>query len=97
MNSDYHYFEERTRINKTNAEFGPYFLRPIYNGLSTERSKSSYFCNNAGAIKTVTTPRERERERESMLVSKTFNFRITFLDLPFRQQRLKRDKEDGGT
>ena len=41
--------------------------------------------------------RERERERESMLVSKTFNFRITFLDLPFRQQRLKRDKEDGGT
>ena len=41
--------------------------------------------------------RERKRERESMLVSKTFNFRITFLDLPFRQQRLKRDKEDGGT
>ena len=41
--------------------------------------------------------KERERERESMLVSKTFNFRITFLDLPFRQQRLKRDKEDGGT
>ena len=63
LNSDYHYFEERTRINKTNAEFGPYFLRPIYNGLSTEIEKFLFLQQRRGHKDRNYTQRERERER----------------------------------